>query len=337
MGSIYIIRNDINDKVYIGQTRQSVEDRFRQHIKAAESCGNKSKLYKAMRQLGVEHFTVDTLMECDDCDLNYNEIEAISKFNSLIAGYNSTSGGSGHTDYEPYFLYNLIQDYKSGMTQIDLCVKYNISRAYLVDLLKGVSRPACRSKSMYSLSNTAIRVIRCNNEMEWEQIYGSIEEAYNDVASNVDRQSFYREVSIACMVCNTAYGYRWQREDMVVRGDRVFRSILDLKMYEQGGKYTLQNGKIACENALDNLYGIKHRCKICNRVIDKNAVICSECYSRKQSQTIQGTNKSKPSKEVLAELMKTMSFMAIGRLFGVHGNSVKKWAIKYGLYNKLDI
>ena len=32
-GFIYKITNDINDKVYIGQTTQTVEDRFKQHLK----------------------------------------------------------------------------------------------------------------------------------------------------------------------------------------------------------------------------------------------------------------------------------------------------------------
>lgn len=32
-GSIYIIKNNINDKVYIGQTTNTIEERFKNHIK----------------------------------------------------------------------------------------------------------------------------------------------------------------------------------------------------------------------------------------------------------------------------------------------------------------
>lgn len=32
-GYIYIIKNKINEKVYIGQTLRSVEERFKQHMK----------------------------------------------------------------------------------------------------------------------------------------------------------------------------------------------------------------------------------------------------------------------------------------------------------------
>lgn len=130
------------------------------------------------------------------------------------------------------FLCNLIQDYQRGMSQIDLCVRYKISRAYLVDLLTGVSRPNKRFKSVYSLNNTQVRVIRCNNELVWDRIYDNVKEAYIDMGLAVDRNSFYREVSIACMVCNIAYGYRWQREDAIKKNNKVFRSVLDLNLLE---------------------------------------------------------------------------------------------------------
>lgn len=332
MGFIYIIRNDVNDKVYIGQTRQSVEDRFKQHIRAAESCYNKSKLYNAMREIGVEHFTIDKIMECDDSLLNHYEIEMISEYNSYLDGYNSNSGGSGIRNYEPEFLYDLIQDYKQGMTQIDLCVRYKISRDYLVRLLAEVSRPNKICKSMYSLNNTNVRIIRCTNELVWDKIYDNIGEAYNDTAPSIDKVSFYREVSIACMVCNIAYGYRWQREDAITKYDKTFRSVLDLELYEKDEEYTIQDGIVKCSNTLYLLRGVKNKCKICGKEIGKSAEICIDCLKNRRNKLIQGTNIIKPSKEELAEMLKTQSFMAIGRIYGVHGNSVKKWAIKYGLY-----
>lgn len=334
MGFIYIIRNDVNDKVYIGQTRQSVEDRFKQHIRAAESCYNKSKLYNAMREIGVEHFNIDKLIECDDSLLNYYEIEMISEYNSYLDGYNSNSGGSGSRNYEPDFLYNLIQDYQRCIPQIDLCIKYKISRAYLVDLMKGVSRPNKRLKSMYSLNGTQVRIIRCTNELVWDKIYNNIEEAYTDTNATVDKNSFYREVSIACMVCNTAYGYRWQREDVLKKDNKTFRSIIDLNLYENGEEYTLHNGIIQCSKALYFLHGVKNKCKICGKDIDKRAKVCSECLNKQRNSLIQGTTVVKPSINELSDMLKTKSFMEIGRMYGVHGNSVKKWAIKYGIYSR---
>ena len=41
-GYIYIIKNYKNNKVYIGQTTQDVEKRFKQHLKCSKS--NKNQL-----------------------------------------------------------------------------------------------------------------------------------------------------------------------------------------------------------------------------------------------------------------------------------------------------
>jgi len=65
-------------------------------------------------------------------------------------------------------------------------------------------------------------------------------------------------------------------------------------------------------------------CKICGRTLqDKQRGFCSiECYSIDSRKNI-------PSKEHLEELIKTNCREAIGRMFGVSGNAVKKWMIGY--------
>ena len=39
----------------------------------------------------------------------------------------------------------------------------------------------------------------------------------------------------------------------------------------------------------------------------------------------------RPSKELLIDLLKKNGFTGTGKLYGVNGNSVKKWCISYGL------
>lgn len=55
--SIYIIKNTINNKVYIGQTSQSVDERFREHMKPStiKKRGN-YKIYNAIEKYGKENF-----------------------------------------------------------------------------------------------------------------------------------------------------------------------------------------------------------------------------------------------------------------------------------------
>ena len=49
MGKIYIIRNHINDFLYIGSTINSIKHRFYQHVKSRHKHPN-SLLYKAMAE-----------------------------------------------------------------------------------------------------------------------------------------------------------------------------------------------------------------------------------------------------------------------------------------------
>ena len=92
-GFIYIIKNCINDKVYIGQTTQDYKDRFKQHCKLLKS--NKNQLiHKAIKKYGKENFYIEVLEEC--CIEKLNELEEfyILKFNSFGDGYNLCAGGN---------------------------------------------------------------------------------------------------------------------------------------------------------------------------------------------------------------------------------------------------
>ena len=59
-GSIYLIKNSINNKVYIGQTTQSVEKRFKQHLKLLKT-NEKQVISKAIKGIGKENFSYATL------------------------------------------------------------------------------------------------------------------------------------------------------------------------------------------------------------------------------------------------------------------------------------
>lgn len=64
MGYIYIIKNRINDKVYIGKTDLDINKRFKEHVKDSRRrrC-EKRPLYSAMRKYGCEHFYVELIEE----------------------------------------------------------------------------------------------------------------------------------------------------------------------------------------------------------------------------------------------------------------------------------
>lgn len=96
---IYRLENLIEHKIYVGQTKRTLEERFNEHKKADTYIGN------AVRKYGEENFLCIVLEECETQEeLNEAEIKWIAKLNCLRPnGYNCTTGGEGvrsfhHTD-----------------------------------------------------------------------------------------------------------------------------------------------------------------------------------------------------------------------------------------------
>lgn len=96
MGYIYKITNIINNKIYIGQTRKTIEERFQAHINKAKQHTNRY-LYDAMNKYGYDNFIPSEIEECDDNLLDEREIYWIAYYNTTNKqyGYNMTIGGGG--------------------------------------------------------------------------------------------------------------------------------------------------------------------------------------------------------------------------------------------------
>ena len=90
---IYKITNQVNGKVYIGQTTLSLERRWYTHCHKSSGC---VALHNAIKKHGVENFTVeqiDTAMGKPELDLK--EKFWIKHYNSLVPnGYNLKTGGN---------------------------------------------------------------------------------------------------------------------------------------------------------------------------------------------------------------------------------------------------
>ena len=93
-GFIYIIKNTINNKVYIGQTRTSVEQRWKEHLRHAQY--GEQVINRAMKKYGVNKFYVETLEICNLDVLDYREMYYIDLYNSTdkSKGYNVSIGGN---------------------------------------------------------------------------------------------------------------------------------------------------------------------------------------------------------------------------------------------------
>ena len=103
MGYIYIIENDINDKIYVGKTTDSLSNRFSKHCwEAINNPQRTSPLHMAMVKYGIEHFSIRALEECENNLLSSREkywIDNLKTYADKTKGYNGTNGGEGNSKY----------------------------------------------------------------------------------------------------------------------------------------------------------------------------------------------------------------------------------------------
>lgn len=86
--SIYVIKNSLNHKVYVGQTWRTIERRFQTHLQnsTANHC---IKLRRAIEKYGKKNFCIELLTFCHTQEMaDYWETFFIHKFNSIKSGYN---------------------------------------------------------------------------------------------------------------------------------------------------------------------------------------------------------------------------------------------------------
>ncbi len=100
-GHVYKITNMANSKIYVGQTKTTLNKRFTSHKCESKRERYINKLYEEMREFGTENFEIESLSEIktntkDELSnmLNILEKEYIERLNPE---YNAAPGGLGHT------------------------------------------------------------------------------------------------------------------------------------------------------------------------------------------------------------------------------------------------
>ena len=141
---IYKITNQLNNKVYIGQTRRSLEQRLKEHKNDAYS-GRGFYIQNAIKQYGWENFTVEVVAVTDNIDtLNELEHYYIQKYQSDVYGYNLAPGGYSNTMDSPKVKakHDAIMRSEDVRTRISNTLKKKISESgrkeeYVSNLQKG--------------------------------------------------------------------------------------------------------------------------------------------------------------------------------------------------------
>ena len=96
---IYKVTNLLNGKVYIGQTKRSLDARWAQHCTDVNSKICCFKLQKAIKEFGADNFSVKQIDSAESKEeADEKEVYWINYYNSMEEGYNTSPGGKagGH-------------------------------------------------------------------------------------------------------------------------------------------------------------------------------------------------------------------------------------------------
>lgn len=88
---IYLIRNKVNGKVYVGQS-VNIEKRWAEHMKYSPK-KSKSSLKMSVIKHGVDAFELVILEQCSHELFDAREVHWMDHFDSIKSGYNMVPGG----------------------------------------------------------------------------------------------------------------------------------------------------------------------------------------------------------------------------------------------------
>ena len=93
---LYVIKNKINPKLYVGITTSSLQTRFYHHVSSAKNNQGQTKLHNAITAYGEDNFFIDLLRDDANSinELLIQESQAIKELNSIRKGYNTANGGA---------------------------------------------------------------------------------------------------------------------------------------------------------------------------------------------------------------------------------------------------
>jgi group I intron endonuclease len=93
---IYKITNKTNGKIYIGQTEQEPQNRWKGHIYAANKDSPDMNITRAIKKYGLDSFSFEVVDEVDtqvDADIVEKQLIKEHRAAETAFGYNSTLGG----------------------------------------------------------------------------------------------------------------------------------------------------------------------------------------------------------------------------------------------------
>lgn len=261
-GIIYCIKNLVNEKMYVGQTIKSLEERWAMHRIIATS-GKGHHLHASIRKHGVQSFSASVIDTCStDEELNEKEILWISKLGTYgPGGYNETLGGDGVRGlkwsserlrdasiavvaYDP-LTGERVHEFPSysaasravGNIAIHSAVSGHIATASGL-IWKKASESFEKSdfdKNQARYCRIKKRISAFNKQGEYITSYSCARAAATATGVNVSN------IHTACKSKRTTTfgGYLWRYDGDIVRDDEIFRASISTRIGGLSGKHIM--------------------------------------------------------------------------------------------------
>lgn len=190
MGYIYLIKNKINNKVYIGKTTRSYERRWYEHIYKAYNDQKTYAINEAIRKYGKENFNFEVIEQCEDKMLNEKEEFYIKFYGSYIKdkGYNLTFGGEGVTKVDRD---RVLEEWENGKACCDIAKELHSSSDTICMIIKQYFPDSAQEIKRRSIEKT--KQYRCKPILQYDENgnfinrFSSIKEATNIYGSGIAR------------------------------------------------------------------------------------------------------------------------------------------------------
>ena len=149
LGKIYLISNDINNKLYVGQTIQTLSKRFNGHCCYSKSDRSANMYIKrAIHKYGRDKFHITLIEECPISLINDREKYWISFYDSYNNGYNLTKGGQDSNYFNLHRLEDTV-DIKKFIDYIiefkplatEVAAHFGISKCGVYNLINRLNNP----------------------------------------------------------------------------------------------------------------------------------------------------------------------------------------------------
>ena len=211
MAYIYKITNNINDKIYIGQTNYTLSERLHQHYLDSKKQHRKNRpLYQAINKYGIENFSIELIEETNN-PLE-REIYWIEYYGSFKNGYNATMGGNG----KRYLDYDLIISTYNQLQNINKVAKIlNVDQGSISTILNMYNINIIHGGKVTKRQSSKIVAMIDKNTNQIIKVFSSHMDAArwlitNNKSSDKDIKIAGRIGSVVKGKRKTAYGYQWK-------------------------------------------------------------------------------------------------------------------------------